>query len=225
MSARHYTKTTERVEGQHRSCVRITCRSCGVQKALTMSSFRALPNDVIERKFGEMGWDIGANENRDFCPACNNRRKQKVTLKVVPEKTPPAEDLQQSQPREMGRDDRRLIFAKLDEVYLDERRGYEVGWSDHKVASDLGVPRKWVEVIRAENFGLIGTNEDMSRFLNEAQELLAVARKELEAARAHREAAEKLMAEAKHPNLSDISARLSQVEKLATEVRKLVVLP
>lgn len=93
-----------------------------------------------------------------------------VVTPIKPVSTP-----SETPPREMSRDDRRVIFAKLDEVYLDEKRGYDSGWSDHKVASDLGVPRKWVEIIRAENFGAIGTNEDMADFLSKAEILAAEA--------------------------------------------------
>lgn len=131
----------------------------------------------------------------------------------------------ENKPREMSRDDRRVIFAKLDEVYLDEKRGYEQGWSDHRVATDLGVPRKWVETIRAENFGNIGTNEDMAAFMAEAEALLTGARKALADAKEAREAVEKVLRNPVFLSLPDISNRLGRVEKLATEVRKLVVAP
>lgn len=222
MTARHYSKTAERIEGQTRSCVRLSCRGCGVQKSMVMSGFRAMPNDVIERKFGEAGWTVGTNENWDFCPACTNRKKDhKVALKVVDQPLIAAVE----KPREMGRDDRRLIFAKLDEVYLDEKRGYDTGWSDHKVATDLGVPRKWVEIIRAENFGAIGTNEDMQHFLTEAEALVADARKALQQAKEAREACEVILKNPAFLTLNDISGRVAKVEKLAGEVRKLVVTP
>lgn len=56
-------------------------------------------------------------------------------------------------PRAMTRDERRLIWAKLEEVYLDERSGFTAGWTDERVAVDLGVPRAWISTIREENFG------------------------------------------------------------------------
>lgn len=74
-------------------------------------------------------------------------------------------------PRQMTKEDRRLIFAKIDEVYLDESKGYSTGWSDKNVASDLGVPQAWVKTIREENFGSEGANEDVKALIAEAREI------------------------------------------------------
>lgn len=142
---------------------------------------------------------------------------------VTPDKM--TKSASETPPREMSRDDRRVIFAKLDEVYLDEKRGYDSGWSDHKVASDLGVPRKWVEIIRAENFGAIGTNEEMAEFLSESDKLCADARAALDAAKKAREDIEAILKRPEFLTLRQIGDRVSKVEKLATEVRKLVVVP
>ncbi len=54
---------------------------------------------------------------------------------------------------ELSRDDRRVVFAKLNEVYIDENTGYSVGWGDRRVANDLGVPVEWVKTVRDANFG------------------------------------------------------------------------
>lgn len=75
-------------------------------------------------------------------------------------------------PREMSRDDRRLIFAKLDEIYVSETEGYAPGWTDEKVASDLGIPRAWVETIRDENFGPLKDNAETRKLLAEVEELV-----------------------------------------------------
>lgn len=54
---------------------------------------------------------------------------------------------------EMGKTERRIIFAKLNDVYLDEKVGYADDWSDAKVAQDLGVPVEWVALVREPDFG------------------------------------------------------------------------
>ena len=79
--------------------------------------------------------------------------------KVVPMKAEP--------PREMSREDKRLIFGKLDGVYLDEKRGYGNGWSDGQVAKDLGVPLAWVKTVREENFGPEGMSADARASIEE----------------------------------------------------------
>ena len=55
--------------------------------------------------------------------------------------------------------DRRIIFAKLEEIYIDEVKGYSGNWTDEKVSRDLGVPRAWVSEVREINFGPIRDNE------------------------------------------------------------------
>jgi hypothetical protein len=221
VSARKFTETSERYGSQWRTVARVTCRKCGVSESIGISATGGLiPPHQITKKFEQKGWTIGSNEQWDACPGCSNRENARPMLKVVDDKPAAPQPL-----REMGRDDRRVIFAKLDEVYLDEKRGYVSGWSDHKVATDLGVPRKWVEIIRAENFGTIGTNEDMQSFLTEAETLLADARKALAEARDTRTQIEALLQRPEFLTVSQISDRVGKIEKLASEVRKLVVLP
>ena len=73
-------------------------------------------------------------------------------------------------PREMNKEDRRLIFAKIDEVYLD--KSYSKDWDDKKVAVDLGVPLAWVARIREENFGPEGIGEEQQKTMAEARDLI-----------------------------------------------------
>lgn len=220
-SKRGFVETSERYGQVYRTVAQVSCRLCGVMSSIGIRSEGGLlPANMIQKKFEQKGWIIGQNPKWDTCPDCSKKEKV-VALKVVDA----VEKALADEPRTMTRDDRRVIFAKLDEVYLDEARGYERGWSDHKVASDLGVPRKWVETIRAENFGNIGANEDMAAFLTEAEALLADARKVLSEAKTAREDVEKILRNPSFLTLPDISSRLGKVEKLAGEVRKLVVLP
>jgi hypothetical protein len=76
----------------------------------------------------------------------------------------------------MTRDDRRIVFEKLNEVYLNDKVGYAKGWTDETVAVDLGVPRAWVRLIREENFGDEVGNEDIREQVREAQAMLAQVR-------------------------------------------------
>jgi len=65
----------------------------------------------------------------------------------------PSPGASQRPPREITREERRLIIGKLEEVYIDEKRGYSGGWHDERVAKEMGVPRAWVAMLRDENFG------------------------------------------------------------------------
>jgi hypothetical protein len=75
-------------------------------------------------------------------------------------------------PRQMSRDDRRIIFEKLNEVYVNEKVGYSDGWTDERVATDLGVPRAWVCTIRDENFGDELASESIRKTVQEARDLM-----------------------------------------------------
>lgn len=55
------------------------------------------------------------------------------------------------QPRLASMDERRIINQKLQDVYGE--RAYTAGWSDERVAKDLGVPRAWVAQIRELAYG------------------------------------------------------------------------
>lgn len=121
-----------------------------------------LPAQVVRKLFQQRNWTVGRTPRHDRCPGCTARvpapspEAEKVvpmvssTLTVVP-----------AVPRAMEVDDRRIIFAQLNDVYLDGTQGYSAGWSDKRVAEHLNVPRAWVATIREENFGPARDNEDV----------------------------------------------------------------
>jgi hypothetical protein len=74
--------------------------------------------------------------------------------------------------RAMTRDDKNIIYAKLQDVYLNEKVGYADGWSDQRVATDLNIPRAWVATIRDEFFGDEITNEVTREKINAARALV-----------------------------------------------------
>jgi len=53
----------------------------------------------------------------------------------------------------MSKADRRIVFAKLNDVYVDETTGYSADWDDAKVSADLGIPVEWVKEVRDADFG------------------------------------------------------------------------
>jgi hypothetical protein len=90
--------------------------------------------------------------------------------------------LEESAERSMGREDRRVIWAKLEEVYADEATGYKPGWSDGRVARDLNVPLSWVTVVRDENFGALPDNPEIRIIVEEARVLLDMINAQVEKA-------------------------------------------
>lgn len=139
------------------------CRRVFFINSTAAATGRTLPDTVIAKKFAAKGWSLGSSKKKDTCPDCvAARRGAKIVVKKEPKlaKDPAIIDVipavngaSEMPPREMTREDRRIIFSKLEDTYVDESTGYSPGWNDIRVAEDLNCPRKWVETIREENFG------------------------------------------------------------------------
>lgn len=223
--ARTFIETTEKRGTQWCRVAIVTCRECSVNESLNIRAAKALlPPVAIAKKFHQRGWEIGANEHWDVCPACVEKRKivhKKPDLKIVEtiketEKMKPDLTVVAEAPRAMSREDRRIIFENLNGVYLDEKRGYEAGWSDHKVAYDLGVPRAWVEQVREEMFGPVNTNSDMEEFKKGVAELGAIKAK-IDSVVAKVEEFKRLANELELAMWAD---KIAKLEKLSNEVKK-----
>lgn len=220
MSARGFESSTVLRGDKWVVVSQLRCRHCGALDSVGTGSGHAFPPEVVMKKMAQRGWTVGANPSRDVCPDCQKKEKP-VVLKVV-EQT--AEPPKAEPPRQMGRDDRRIIFAKLEDTYVDEKVGYSSGWSDQKVASDLGVPRAWVVGIREEMFGSLGTNPEMEEFLRQADAILAESRDVLRKAEEVRDAVLGMVKEVNFAGLANLADRIGKVDKLAAEVRKYVVM-
>ncbi len=154
-------------EGRPQRGVIIRCSQCNAdQKIVAANHTGSLPPEASARKFRQLGWEVGKNRSHDTCPACVAKRKIKLTV-VAENKDMGLKDLAAQLPKAMSREDKRLIFGKIDGVYLDEKRGYENGWSDLKVAEDLGVPLAWVKTVREADFGPEGLSADARTVLSE----------------------------------------------------------
>jgi len=154
-----------------RKTYEVKCSACGKFEDLGSVDFgETTAQEIVPRKFRERAWYIGKKAGADVCPSCQKeRRPHRPQVQLVSDTTAMPPQLVAEPPREMSRDERRLIFSKLHEVYIDETRGYDNGWSDKKVSRDLGVPRAWVEKIREENFGSDNSNEEARQLVADAR--------------------------------------------------------
>ncbi len=141
----------------------LKCSMCRTADSVVAAGHAGnLPPEMVRKKFTERGWEVGTSPKGDLCPACIKKAsKRKVEpiagafskaglIIMTPEQAP---KVTAEPPREMSREDSRIVVAKLNEIYIDERTGYDKGWSDERVAKDLGVPRAWVSKLREEIFG------------------------------------------------------------------------
>jgi hypothetical protein len=166
-----------------------TCGYCPTVESLPVNNFATKHTDeqselnFIKRKLEGRGWKIGNRPDQHRCPKCfiaikvtASRRAGENRVARANGETPmsvtPIKTLKEAGARMMGREDRRIIFAKLNEVYVGDKVGYGDGWTDEKVAGDLGVPRAWVKLIRDENFGDEVANDEIRRAVTDAGKLL-----------------------------------------------------
>ena len=153
----------------------IRCSDCGVRGEIAPTNAAGcLPPEMVTKKFNQRGWKVGTTPRKDVCPECRKRDSMRIAkvdknlraeiIDLHPKKEEPVKTL--------DRETRRIILAKLNEVYGDERSGYCQGWSDERVAKDLGIQGSWVTDLRYENFGDLPVSAIDKGFLDEAREVL-----------------------------------------------------
>ncbi|KZY05246.1 MULTISPECIES: hypothetical protein [unclassified Sulfitobacter] len=133
-------------DGCHVLIQLMECHTCEeVAKFGPSHQGSAFPEEFIFKKARQIGW-LPKKNGRHSCPNCQEVHK-------VPDEAP----------REMTIPERRKIFREIDENYDEANSRYVDKATDNTIAVKLGVPRKWVEDIRAENFGPSGVNTEMER--------------------------------------------------------------
>jgi len=150
------------------NAVRMQCAKCEAVAYWPQNGHRAKPPEAVTQHFRNHGWSIGNGPRMDVCPECQKRRPELKVVKMETSEAPKAEP-----PREMGREDRRIITDKLDEVYDEKAVRYRSPWTDAAVARDLGVPRAWVGEVREQFFGPEGSNPEFDDFLEKAAPIIA----------------------------------------------------
>lgn len=130
--------------------------------------------EILTRRFTRLGWYVGRVPGTHLCPKHNrNKRPERTILTIVQPEKIEVEEKQEcavAKP-EMTFADRRIINAKLEEVYHDELNGYRAGWGDQQVADALGTNVAWVEQLRAQNFGPAEGNAEVSALKHELAEM------------------------------------------------------
>ncbi|ELT50976.1 hypothetical protein [Brucella intermedia] len=229
---RHFSPITVMAEAGRRRVHRITCSECGTHGDVSANTHSGSRNhDDLLKVWRRAGWTIGNNHNRDLCPACTSAKRRKGSGgssaeadEVIPSSSPEAENMTvdtkgAEPPRQPNFEEKRIIFAKLEEVYIDERTGYSDDWTDQRVADSLGVPRKWIEDMREANFGPVRNNEETRLLIEEAtklrNELTELVNSAVREAKLMRDRADMLERNAKAaiPRLAELERRIATVEK------------
>ena len=205
----------------HRPVAQAVCRNCGVTQNVSLRAKSGLmPPGMVSKKFVERGWTVGSNKEWHICPDCSNAKTPvKIPILTVVKKENESMEAKEAVVKTMTREEKRIIYAKLNDVYADEKRGYESGWSDHKVATDLGVPRVWVEQVRDEMFGPVATNPEIEQFLKLEAEINLL-RNEVSTLSALKGQLINVEAGLKRIDTARLMDRLNSIDKLSAEVKK-----
>lgn len=152
--------------------VLIRCGNCNKTNYF-LKPHGAVSHTHAAQVFRNRGWIVGGGPRADRCPDCvrkmhepkvngEHKTEQQIEQKIEPVAEAPKD-------RDISREERRIIFAKLNDVYADENTGYRKDWTDAKVATDLGVPVEWVAQVRDENFGPERNAAEVARLVHEAR--------------------------------------------------------
>jgi hypothetical protein len=184
-------------EGKPHRAMRVYCCNCGKPGTCIANALRfgvgadCREERMIARKFTNLGWDIDLRKGKHHCPECQMpipvKRQKPDVVELTQDDISQEEQMTEATvvpmptSKPMSREDRRIIFEKLNEVYANEAVGYEAPWTDDKVARDLGIPRAWVTQMREENFGPAQSNVEIDEAVKAAKELAAEVVKHAEA--------------------------------------------
>lgn len=62
----------------HKHAMRIRCSECSAQDHFIIMTGRPLcTKEFANRKFRNMGWQLGSNRRKDVCPSCSSTRARK----------------------------------------------------------------------------------------------------------------------------------------------------
>jgi len=153
MSEREFPEESISYGDKSTKAMKIACACCGAVAYFPFQTGASRkPPVAATQHFQNKGWVVGNGPRKDFCPlhASPAKRKGSTVMANIPALS------SADKPRDMTREDRRIINDKLDEVYAKD--AYKAPWTDAAVAKDLGVPRDWVAQVREQFFGPAASN-------------------------------------------------------------------
>lgn len=173
-----FTPTTVVHENKRLRATKIICAECAKTAVLRINWFAnsrgvGIANEelrYVTAKFETLGWRVGASPGGHRCPEC-------IAVKVKGSPPPaasivPAGSITALPPRTMSREDKRIIYDKIADVWLGDGDGYKSPWTDKRIGEDLGVPFAWVIQIREEFFGTVSSNPEIDAVMEQAVKMM-----------------------------------------------------
>lgn len=197
------------------------CSECDETDSVLFSGSKPLPDDVIEKKFVQAGWEVGRDRDRDICPACVAKatiRKPKLPEPTVSKTAaPPPPASPPIAPFIAPSGLKRSINRRLSEVYDGESTGYVKGHSDITIAREMDCSPTLVAQIREEFHGSIASNPDMEEFAAKADALL-----ELQAQIESRLTVALAEFQEIRTRLNELQPQIREIQSLLGKVQKVV---
>ena len=122
---------------QHRNYQIVECSRCPANERIAISTRSALPPEVIVKRMQDKGWGMGHRRKNDLCPDCMARSKKPTLLRIADYVKTPWEPTVEN---------KKKLLCELERRYDVSNGRYQPGWSDEKVAEELGAP---VMVVRS----------------------------------------------------------------------------
>ena len=192
----------EAIQGHGAPRAKAVCDECGREEVVPCGydGFAAPKEGQVLSKLKANGWTFISKKLR--CPKCEAARKAKRSEK--PKMTKKKELMQA--PSEMDIKSRREINRAIMAVWDEDNERYQGAYTDRTVADEIGVRPGWVKIVREENYGGSGGNDEFERLLTKVEAFEADVRAEMLAATAEYEQRIK-------KKLAEHSALKAQVER------------
>jgi hypothetical protein len=202
--------------------MKIVCAECSAVAFFAHQTGKTRkPPVAAKQNFQAKGWVVGSGPRKDFCPlhAAPSSRKGRADMPAK-ETATPEPGRKAEAPREITREERGIIFAKIGDVYGTDR--YVTPWSDQKVADDLGVPRAWVSDVREQFYGPEGSNPLFDQYLTEAASVIRLQGEITEARKAVLDMFRKANDEAAKVRVrcDELDSKVRDVQALAKRVER-----
>jgi hypothetical protein len=138
----------------------VECSRCGKFENIPITSSTVLPPDAIVKKMLAKGWVMGHRRRDDICPECVAAKRKTSVTKIadylrneaphlLPVEAKPAAHKEDAP----GGEEKRIVILEIEKHYSDQDKQYVDGWTDKKIAVELGVPESLVRYIREFFFG------------------------------------------------------------------------
>ena len=140
----------------------ISCGKCGEVDYVRSQPHHRSDNPALVRKFQRAGWSVGQTAGADRCPDCaaTSVKPASPPLRSAPEVLPMAKPTADPMPSAPPTLPTPAASEKIAEVYMQlvtaydgVNRCYRAGWSDDRIAREIGVAVGLVAARRESDFG------------------------------------------------------------------------